>query len=65
MKRYLVAAALVLGALAAALARAQAPSLIRSWIVPRPIGITFDASGNIYVAEFANDHIDVQRPTGP
>jgi sugar lactone lactonase YvrE len=32
--------------------------------MPRPVGIAFDAAGDVYVAEYANQHIDVLKPDG-
>ena len=42
----------------------QPPAVLRWWWVPRPMGIAFDSAGDIYVAEFANHHIDVHAPDG-
>ena len=64
MKPHLVAGVILLCALVPATARAQAPTLLGSWNVPRPMGIAFDPAGNIYVAESANHHIEVHAPGG-
>lgn len=55
---------LALGTLLPTVAWCQPPALLRWWWVPRPVGIAFDSAGNIYVAEFANKHIDVHAPDG-
>src|SRR6516162_8342312 len=63
MKRILLSL-LVLGVFIPASAWCQPPALLRWWWVPRPMGVAFDSAGNIYVAESANQHIDVHTPDG-
>jgi sugar lactone lactonase YvrE len=59
---------LVLASMSASItasASAQAPTYLGQWPAPRAVGITFDASGNTYVAKFSSPiHIDVRAPDG-
>jgi hypothetical protein len=62
----LVALILLFGAIHTVPSIAQVPAFVGQWNAPRAVGIAFDPSGNVYVAEYSNypTHIDVHAPDG-
>jgi len=56
----------VLAAVFATASSAQMPAFLGQWNAPRAVGIAFDPSGNVYVAELSNypTHIDEHAPDG-